>query len=209
MPPTGGRKTSRSGRVTSSGNMPPVSSNKVRRRSGSATPNRRARPGKCQTGSIAALVTRISPSASNTAPSALRIPSARSDRSSGSMIRAVVTAMVGRASIPARIRSAKTSPTSVAPRVERDDLGRVAPLRTNGNRGCGPGAGQVGSVIARQRPGGDRQRPVDRVGAGISADRIALPRLGRAGHDRTAGRRSGRPPPQRDAALAAGAPGGT
>src|SRR6267154_1198537 len=51
-------QTSRSGRVTSSGNMPPVNSKSERRRSDSATAKRLAMPGRYHTGSIAALVTR-------------------------------------------------------------------------------------------------------------------------------------------------------
>jgi hypothetical protein len=59
----GGRKTLMSGRVTSSGNIPPVCSYRVRRRSVSSTPKRAAMPGRCQTGSIAALVVTTAPSA--------------------------------------------------------------------------------------------------------------------------------------------------
>ena len=46
--------------MTSSGNMPPVCSNSVRRSSLSVQPNRLATPGRYHTGSVAALVTAIS-----------------------------------------------------------------------------------------------------------------------------------------------------
>ena len=47
--------------MTSSGYMPPVSSNSTRRRSVSLQPNRCATPGRYQTGSMAALVTSAAP----------------------------------------------------------------------------------------------------------------------------------------------------
>ena len=50
-----------SGRVTSSGYMPPVCSNSVRRSCVSSTSKRSAMPGRYQTGSMAALVTATSP----------------------------------------------------------------------------------------------------------------------------------------------------
>ena len=50
---SGGRNTCRSGRVTSSGNMPAVCSNSVRRRFVSVVPKRSAMPGRYQTGSMA------------------------------------------------------------------------------------------------------------------------------------------------------------
>src|SRR5436190_14021857 len=61
MPPIGGRNTLRSGRVTSSGYMPPVCSNRQRRSAPSPTPNLSATPGSHQTGSTAILVTETSP----------------------------------------------------------------------------------------------------------------------------------------------------
>src|SRR5256714_607477 len=69
-PPIGGRNTSRSLRVTSSGYMPPVSSKSARRRSASDTPKRLATPGSHHTGSIAILVTTPEVSSSSTRPSA-------------------------------------------------------------------------------------------------------------------------------------------
>jgi len=46
------------------------------------------------------------------------------------------------------------------------------------------GVGQVGPVVRRQSAGRHRQRPVDRIGAAAGADRVAVPRIGRAGDDR-------------------------
>ena len=50
----GGRKTLMSERVMSSGNMPPVCSNMLRRSDASEMLKRLATPGRCQTCSIAA-----------------------------------------------------------------------------------------------------------------------------------------------------------
>jgi hypothetical protein len=59
-------------RVTSSGYMPPVSSNSARRSSPSPTLKRRATPGSHHTGSSATLVTAAEPSPSSTLPSTAR-----------------------------------------------------------------------------------------------------------------------------------------
>src|SRR5580698_1009731 len=56
MPPIGGRKTCKSGRVTSSGNMPAVCSNSCRRRLFSVVAKRSAIPGRYHTGSIAVML---------------------------------------------------------------------------------------------------------------------------------------------------------
>ena len=97
-PPIGGRNTSRSPRVTSSGYMPPVSSNSARRNSPSSTPKRFATPGSHQTGSIAVLVTTAEPFASRTFPSGFNRPAAIASRISGRSMCALVTAIVGRMS---------------------------------------------------------------------------------------------------------------
>ena len=99
-------------RVTSSGYMPPVSSKSARRSSASLTPKRRATPGSHQTGSTAILVTAAEPSSSRMRPSGFRRWKAMAWRTSGRWMCALVTAMVGRMSMPAAICSAKTSATS-------------------------------------------------------------------------------------------------
>src|SRR6476659_4407786 len=110
-PPIGGRKTSRSERVTSSGYMPPVSSKSTRRRSVSLQPNRCATPGRCQTGSIAALVTSAAPPGSRIWPSGIRRPFCTASMISGTITCALVMAMVGRMSYPAARSAANTSAT--------------------------------------------------------------------------------------------------
>ena len=97
-PPIGGRKTSRSLRVTSSGYMPPVSSNSARRRSASLTLKRSATPGSHHTGSIAILVTAAEVSSSSTVPSIARRWNAIACLISGRWMCALVTAIVGRMS---------------------------------------------------------------------------------------------------------------
>ena len=93
--------TPRSRRVTSSGNMPPVCSNRWRRRSVLGRAAARATPGSHHTGSIATLVQVASPVA---VPPHRPSTSSSSSRiacwSSGTVRRALVTAMVGRISQP-------------------------------------------------------------------------------------------------------------
>ena len=84
--------------MTSSGYMPPVSSNSARRRSASAHPKRFATPGSHHTGSIAAFVTTAEPFASRMRPSARRRPAAIASRTSGMSMCALVIAIVGRMS---------------------------------------------------------------------------------------------------------------
>jgi len=98
VPPIGGRNTLRSGRVTSSGYMPPVCSWQPRRRSLSERPKRSAMPGRYQTGSIAAFTTRTLPAADTMSPSARTRRAVMAARISGMSIWARVTAMVGRTS---------------------------------------------------------------------------------------------------------------
>src|SRR5215472_11586242 len=61
IPPIGGKKTCISGRVTNSGNIPAVCSNRMRRRLVSIVPKRSAMPGRCHTGSMAILTTEMPP----------------------------------------------------------------------------------------------------------------------------------------------------
>ncbi|SPA51561.1 conserved hypothetical protein [Cupriavidus taiwanensis] len=91
----------------------------------------------------------------------------------------------------------------VPPGVERDDLVRVAPLRMRADRFGGGGVGQVGTVVALQRAGGDRERPIDGVGAGVGADHIALRRIAQAGDHRSAPCRRGGAPVDRLGRLVA------
>ncbi|SKZ40192.1 Uncharacterised protein [Mycobacteroides abscessus subsp. abscessus] len=84
-PPMGGRNTSRSERVTNSGYMPPVSSNRTRRNSVSLQPNRLATPGRYHTGSTAAFVTSAAPLGSNVSLSGTKRPFAIASAISGRM----------------------------------------------------------------------------------------------------------------------------
>ena len=97
-----------SGRVTSSGYMPPVCSNRVRRRVVSSTSNRSAMPGRYQTGSSAALVTATSRVSWTTVPSTVRRPASMASLISGRVRRALVMAMVGRMSTPSATSAAKS-----------------------------------------------------------------------------------------------------
>ncbi len=85
-PPIGGKNTSKSGRVISSGNIPPVCSNKARRNAPSVIWNRLAIPGKYQTGSIAALVTTKSPPGFIILPSICKRPFVTDSCSSGMLM---------------------------------------------------------------------------------------------------------------------------
>ena len=70
------------------------------------TGKRAAIPGRCQTGSMAILVTEISPDACRMPPSALSRRRPMAARISGMLSRALVTAMLGRMSRPLAISSA-------------------------------------------------------------------------------------------------------
>ena len=63
----------------------------------------------------------------------------------------------------------------VTPRVERHDLGRIGPLRARCDQRRGCGVGEVRAVVARQPPRRHGKGAIDRIGAGIRADRVALP----------------------------------
>jgi len=150
-------KTSMSGRVTSSGKHPPgPPRNKVRRRSASAdTEGGRPARARCQTESIAALVTRISPIVEQKLRRlAARVPSARSGRSSGVVIRARVTAD-GRTYVDAGADMFSKDPRRREwPQGSSEhDFRRITPLGMR-VRSRSPGAG-IGEV----RPVGHAPRP--------------------------------------------------
>ena len=74
----------------------------------------------------------------------------------------------------------------MAPRIERDDLRCVGPLRMRADAVGGRGVGQVGTMVARQCACGDRQRAVYRIAAGMRADGVAVPAIAVRRDDRTA-----------------------
>ena len=80
------------------------------------------------------------------------------------------------------------------PRVERDDTRRIGPLgkRTDGRGRIG--VGEVGAADRVKRPGGDGQRAIDRVGAAVTTDDVAVLRPRDRADDRPALARTGRTP---------------
>ncbi len=62
----------------------------------------------------------------------------------------------------------------VAPRIEGDDLARLAPLRVRADGGGGEGVEQLRPHQRIQRAGGDGQGAIDRVGAAVGADGVAV-----------------------------------
>ncbi len=82
----------------------------------------------------------------------------------------------------------------VPPRIERDDLGGIGPLRVRAHRVRRRGVREVRPVVALQLARSHGERAVDRVGARMRADGIALRGIGEACDDRTALGRRGRAP---------------
>ena len=180
--------------MTSSGNMPPVCSNSTRRNCPSATSKRRAIPGRCQTGSIAAFVTRTSPLSCRIVPSGTRRPAATASFNSGMLIRALVTAIDGRRSTPAASSAAKAVATMWPHGSSDTILSRIRPLRVRADHLRRRGIREIGPMVAVEPSGGDRECAVERVSARVRADRVALRRIGEARHDRPAlGRGRGTP----------------
>ena len=91
--------------------MPPVCSNRQRRRLDSATSNRSATPGSHQTGSTAILVTETSPASWTISLSTSSRPAAIAPWISGKVSRALVIAIEGRMSMPSAISSPKSCAT--------------------------------------------------------------------------------------------------
>jgi len=82
----------------------------------------------------------------------------------------------------------------VPPRIERDDLVRIVPLRMRADGLGRRGIGQVGAMVALQVAGGNRQRAIDGIGAGVRANHIAVRRVGQRGNHGSALGRRGRAP---------------
>mmetsp|Transcript_6275 Transcript_6275/g.19655 ORF Transcript_6275/g.19655 Transcript_6275/m.19655 type:complete len:205 (+) Transcript_6275:928-1542(+) len=140
-PPIGGRKTSMSVRVISSGYMPPVCSNKDWRSVTSVSPKRFAMPGRCQTGSIAHLTPCTTLSAVSTEPSTRSRPALTASRISAIARSARAIAMLGCRSTPRSAASGKASST-LAPH------GSMETIRSGCiHAGCGP-MRTIGCVLA-------------------------------------------------------------
>ena len=197
-PPISGRNCLRSDRVTSSGNMPPVCSNRWRRRSVSDAPQRAATPGNHHTGSIATLVQVTSPVAVTTCPSTSISSNRNACFSSGTVRRALVTAMVGRMSQLGSNCLSERLADDVPVGIDRHDPVGIHPLR--GEAPSGPPA-RYRSDRDDAACSGCRRPPRGSIGrAGVRADHVAssrirqradhqAPRLGRGGSPVDLGRR--------------------
>ena len=193
-----------SGRVTSSGNMPAVCSNNVRRNSVSAQPNRCAMPGRYHTGSMAILATAMLPLPCTRSPSALSRPAASALCISCRSSRALVMAMVGRMSTPSAISALKASAARCPQGSSETMRPRLAPLRERPDAHGGMRVGEVRPADRIERACGDRKRAIERIGAAVAADGVAVARPRNGADDRAAFARARRPPADRKARLAAG-----
>src|ERR1051326_7453520 len=88
------------------------------------------------------------------------------------------------------------------PRVERDDRLGIGPLRMRPDQGRRSGVGQVGAMMRREGAGRHRQGAVDRIGAAIRPDRVAVTGFGGARDHRAALLRGGCALAQLDHSLA-------
>ncbi len=183
-PPIGGMNTSKSERVTSSGNMPAVCSNRVRRRSASSQPKRAATPGKYQTGSSAAFTTHHRTARLEHVAIDLE-PSGR-DRFF-QLWQLNVRARHGhrRADVVALFEVGLEHLTHErAERVERDDLGRIEPAGKWADHVGGRGIGQIRFAQRVERARGHRHGAVHRVAARVRTDHVALRSVGHGADQR-------------------------
>ena len=60
------------------------------------------------------------------------------------------------------------------PRIERHDPARLAPLRERADAHGRMGVGEVGPADRIESAGGNRERPIERVGAAMAADGVAI-----------------------------------
>ncbi len=138
------------------------------------TPNRSATPGSHQTGSIAILVTEMSPASWTISPSTSSRPAAiasldlvqRQPRLGDRDRRADVDAVGDMV--------AEILRDPVAPGVERDDLAGLAPLRVRPDVADRRRVLEVRPRLGIHRAGGNRQRAVNGIGAAMGADRVAV-----------------------------------
>ena len=151
-------------------------------------------PGRYQTGSIAILTTETLPFLCTTSPSCFSRPAASALCSSGRSRRARVMAMVGRMSMPSAISRLEILRDQMAPRIERDDALRIAPLRKRPDGRGGMGVGEIRAPDRIERAGRDRKRAIDRIGAAMGADHVAVLRPRHRADDRSAFARAGRAP---------------
>ena len=174
--------------------MPPVCSNSPRRRSVTLMPKRWATPGRYQTGSMAIFVTRTSAVSVSTVPSGVSRPARIAWAISGMLMRARVTAMVGRMSQPAAIRSWNTWLVRWPHGSSETMRSRIAPLRKRADRFGRDGVGQVGTMVGRKLAGRNGKRAIQRIRPGMGADDIARLRVAEGGDHRTTLERFARRP---------------
>ncbi len=62
----------------------------------------------------------------------------------------------------------------MAPRIERDDAPRLAPLRERADGRGGMRVGEVGPADRIERAGRHRERAIERIGAAMGADDVAV-----------------------------------
>mmetsp|Transcript_5105 Transcript_5105/g.16397 ORF Transcript_5105/g.16397 Transcript_5105/m.16397 type:complete len:200 (+) Transcript_5105:740-1339(+) len=160
QPPIGGRKISRSARVTSSGNMPPVCSNSLRRSASSSSLKRRATPGRCQTGSMEALMQETTPPSRRIVPSAESRPSRSASTISGMRASKREMAMEGCTLTPrarAAAESAESGADTIAPHGSSATMASAlyhegyGPMVTTGSVLC-RSRGRDGSMICFAMP---------------------------------------------------------
>ena len=198
MPPIGGRNTCRSGRVTSSGNMPAVCSNSVRRRF--------VLGGAEALGDAGQIPDRIDRDLDHRDAAVLvhdlavgLQPPGRDRRLHLGQVEPRARDGDARADVDALGDLAcEILRDQMSPRIERDDPLRVAPLRKRSDRRGGMGVGEIGPPDRVERAGGDGERAVDRIGAAMGADHVAVLRTRHRADDRPALARAGGAPGNRE-----------
>ena len=148
--------------------MPPVCSNSTRRSCVSVVPNRSAIPGRYQTGSIATLTTDKLPFCWMYDAVGLQTPG--DDRVAHLVqIEPRLGDRDGRADVLAfRDLGLERIGDEMAPRIERDDAPRLRPLRERTDGRGRMRIGEIGPADRIEGAGGNRQRPVERIGAAVA-----------------------------------------
>ena len=121
--------------MTSSGNMPPVSSNRLRRKLALGDAKARGEARQVPHRVDRRLGYADFAIVEQHLPIGVKLPAAISSRISGIAMRAVVIAIVGRTSMPSVDCLGKHVADEMAPGVERDDFARIAPLRARRESG--------------------------------------------------------------------------
>ena len=96
--------------------------------------------------------------------------------------------------VAAREMLAEDVAHQMPPWIERDDFLGIAPLRVRADALDRRGVREVGDMIVGERARGDGERAVNRVAAGVAADRIAMRRVAQGRDHRPAFGSAGRAP---------------